>query len=159
MAGNWLSLFGPKIKPVLFPYWLLSRGVTLGVRCAAFDDQGAVCLVKHTYTPGWHFPGGGVEPGETALQAVKKELSEEAGIVLQAPPELFAVYANFTASRRDNVVMFVARNWQQMDLKLPSREIAEIGTFDPLDPPADISPGTRRRLAEIAEGEASATVW
>lgn len=159
MPRNWMSILGPKIKPALFPYWLFSRVMTLGVRCAAFDANGYVCLVKHTYTPGWHFPGGGVEVGETALSALEKELLEEAGITLQEAPQLVGAYANSNASRRDHVLFFVARNWTQQEIPLPTREIAETGMFDPLDLPSGTAPGTQRRLAEILHEHPAATVW
>ncbi len=159
MAGNLLALLGPRLKPALFPYWLLSRGMTLGVRCAAFDVDGRICLVKHTYTPGWHLPGGGVEPGETALQAVAKELVEEAGITLREAPELFGVYANQAASRRDHVLVYTARNWHQTLPLLPTREIAEIGMYDPAGLPPGTSRGTVRRIEEIMEEQVPALVW
>ena len=37
--------------------WRVTRGMTLGVRGAAIDAQNRVCLVRHTYMPGWHLPG------------------------------------------------------------------------------------------------------
>ncbi|MGL4810696.1 MAG: NUDIX domain-containing protein, partial [Beijerinckiaceae bacterium] len=48
-------------------YWLawLRRGMTLGTRTVVINAQREVFLVKHSYTKGWHLPGGGVESGET----------------------------------------------------------------------------------------------
>ncbi|MEM7463993.1 MAG: NUDIX domain-containing protein, partial [Pseudomonadota bacterium] len=41
------------------------KPLSVGVRALIEDDAGRILLIKHTYVPGWHFPGGGVEPGET----------------------------------------------------------------------------------------------
>jgi 8-oxo-dGTP pyrophosphatase MutT (NUDIX family) len=159
MKRQWLATLGPRIKPALFPVWLVIRGMTFGVRCAAFDDNGAVCLVKHTYTDGWHFPGGGVERGETMYQALVKEMREEAGIELRERAALFGVYANNTESARDHVVLFVTHNWQQRPLSLPTREIAELGFFDPAALPVDTTPATRRRIEELASDGTPDQYW
>ncbi len=45
-------------------YFALARGMTLGVRAACFDDAGRVFLVRHSYLPGWHLPGGGLDRNE-----------------------------------------------------------------------------------------------
>src|SRR5262245_57974526 len=54
------------------PWFRLRRGMTLGVRAAVFDNQNRVFLVRHSYAPGWLFPGGGVERGETIYDAVAR---------------------------------------------------------------------------------------
>jgi ADP-ribose pyrophosphatase YjhB (NUDIX family) len=45
-----------------------------------FDDEGRVLLVKPTYKQHWDIPGGYVEPGESPLQACRREVREELGI-------------------------------------------------------------------------------
>mgnify|MGYP003398834947 CR=1 FL=1 len=59
----------------------LTRGMTLGSRTAVIDGEGRFMLVKQTYAPGWIFPGGGVERGETCEEAARREVEEEAAIL------------------------------------------------------------------------------
>jgi 8-oxo-dGTP diphosphatase len=61
---------------------------------ALFDADGRVLLAqrpegKHL-AGGWEFPGGKVDPGETALQALKRELREELGIETHSARPLIA---------------------------------------------------------------------
>jgi 8-oxo-dGTP pyrophosphatase MutT (NUDIX family) len=137
----------------------MTRGMTLGVRGACFDARGQVFLVRHSYMPGWYLPGGGVERGESASEALQRELVEEAGIVLGAAPSLFAVYWN-RKRVRDHVVLFVVRDFGRPEPpSYPNHEIAEARFFDPAELPADISPATQRRLDEILKGRALERHW
>lgn len=154
-----LPKLGPFLKPLLRRYWLVSRGMTLGVRCAALDEQDRIILVKHTYVPGWHLPGGGVEIGETIYDAAGKELREEANVILHKPPALFQVYYNGNAYRRDHIALMVARHWHQPTPPTPSAEIAEAGLFDPDELPAETTAATRRRLDEIFGRRDPAAKW
>jgi 8-oxo-dGTP pyrophosphatase MutT (NUDIX family) len=140
-------------------YFRLVRGLTLGVRAAVFDEAGRVFLVRHTYTPGWHLPGGGVEVGETLLEALAKELREEAAIRLTGEPVLHGVFFNRGLSQRDHVAVFVVRQFAVESEKRPDREIAEAGWFALDALPEGTTAGTRRRLGEIVEGYVSVEDW
>lgn len=150
----------PSLRRVLHLYWRLARGLTLGVRGAAFDGMGRVCLVRHTYTPGWHLPGGGVEPGETAAAALGRELLEEAELVLgPTEPRLHGVFFNRGVSRRDHVLVYVVEDFSVERLKIPDREI-EAAAFFPVDAlPSETTGATRRRIAEMRDGRPLDHLW
>ncbi len=134
----------------------MRRAMTLGVRAAVLDGEGKVLLVRHSYTPGWYLPGGGVEKGETTEVALERELMEEGGVALAGPAELFGLYLNRTISSRDHVALFVCRQWlQEKAPQVPNLEILEWGFFSPVDLPSGTTDATRRRLAEIAGGPKS----
>lgn len=126
----------------------LTRSLTLDVRGVVLNDAGEVLLIRHTYTPGWYFPGGGVEKRETCELALERELIEEAGIKIAGKPELFSVYANHKLFPNDHVLVYVIRQWTQVKATSVG-EIAETGFFALDQLPEAITPGTRRRLEEL----------
>ena len=134
--------------------------MTLGVRAAIFNPQGQVFLVRHSYIRGWYLPGGGVEPGETLADALARELMEEGGIALDAPAQLFGVYLNKGASRRDHVALFVSHAGKQVKRpRIPNLEIIDYGFHARDALPEQTSMATRRRLAEIEQGLATSAEW
>jgi len=145
------------------PYLVLARfrrALTLGVRAVILEDDRRVLLVRHSYVDGWHFPGGAVEPRETAIEAVTREADEETGIGLDGSPELFGLYLNRRYSQRDHVAVFVCRQWHKLrEPTVPNLEISEVGFF-PVDAlPAGTTGPTQRRLAEILHGETRSADW
>ena len=130
--------------------FLLLRPMTLGVRGVVFDSQNRVLLVRHGYMAGWYFPGGGVETGETSLQALVRELREEAAIEVVGEPQWHGLFFNRHASRRDHVGLYIVRSFRDLGPRRPDKEIAEVRFF-PLDAlPADLAYGHQRRLHEIS---------
>jgi len=147
----------PLLKFTLQPYFRLKRGQTLGVRGVVVDGDNKVLLVRHTYAPGWMFPGGGVEHNETLEMALAKELDEEVGVTLRNQPELFAIYANFQHFKGDHVVLFIVREWDKVDRSC--LEIAEARFFDLDNLPEEITSGTNARLQEIFSNVKPAQQW
>ena len=151
--------FEPVTRRVLHFYWRFSRGLTLGVRAVVIDGSGKVFLVMHSYVPGWHLPGGGVEIGETAAVALARELREEGNIELVDRPTLFAVYFNGRISRRDHVALYVVRSFRQDAPPQPNHEIVAHGFFAPDALPAETTRASRERIAEVLSERKVAEIW
>ena len=148
-----------RVNRLLHFYWRFSRGLTLGARGMVLDAEGRVFLIKHTYTEGWHLPGGGVEAGETLLEALARELAEEGNIELTAPPMLHGIFFHPIYSNRDHIAVFVIRDFRQTSPPQPNREISAHGFF-PLDAlPPGTTAGSRARIAEVAAGRPLAERW
>jgi ADP-ribose pyrophosphatase YjhB (NUDIX family) len=139
---------------------LVRPSLSLGVRLVALDDSGTrVFLVRHSYLPGFYLPGGGVDVGETCVEAAIREAREEGGIDLPGTPELFHVYFNPALGKRDHVVLFVARGARQARGRTARLEIVGDGFFPVDDLPADATPATRARLAEVLRGVPRSDIW
>ena len=148
------------ITAMLRPFWRMRRGMTLGAQGAVIDGEGRVLLVRHGYRPGWFFPGGGVEWGETLETALLRELEEEVGVRLAGRAPLHGLFANFSNFPGDHIAVFTVRHWTRQPENYVQRgEIAEAAMFFPGELPGLTDAGTRRRIAEIFDGIAPSTRW
>lgn len=58
------------------------------VGAIVFDEAGRILLVQRGHEPAkglWSLPGGRVEPGETPVDAVVREVAEETGLAVGDP--------------------------------------------------------------------------
>lgn len=149
----------PVLRRMFHFYWRFSRGLTLGVRAVVLDDEGRVFLVEHSYVTGWHLPGGGVEPGETAQEALMRELKEEGNIDIVEPPVFHGLYFNSRISDRDHVALFVVRSFRQDTPPQPDHEIIAHGFFAPDELPNQTTSATRARIAEVISGAGLVHRW
>ena len=149
----------PQLRQVFHLYWRIARGMTLGVRGVVLDADDRVFLVRHSYVSGWHLPGGGVEVGESFLEALRRELIEEGRIELVGEPALHGLFFNSHVSRRDHVAVYVVRQFRQDRLPEANREIVACGFFEIGALPEDTTEGTRLRLAEVLENREPIANW
>lgn len=140
---------------VLRFYWRTVSPITVGVRAVVHDEDRRVLLVRHLYGDHrLHLPGGGVKRRESLFDALRRELAEETGLVVQADAKdvrLLGVYTNFSEGKSDHVAVFVveAGQWSG-ELEPDGVEISRIRFEDESQLDAELSPGTVRRLEEAA---------
>jgi len=92
--------------------------MTLGVRVFVQNSKGEILLVKHSYVPGWHLPGGGVDHGEDVETAARREVYEKTGITDLIGLKFVGLITNKTVSVRDHVAYFQAVTVESLDDKI-----------------------------------------
>ena len=112
---------------------------------------GKKLLSRHRARTTWETQGGHIEPGETPLEAAKRELFEESGAAEYAIAALFDYRSEDAETGRGaNGVVFAADVNRLVDI--PESEMAEVKAFDRLPEnvtyPA-LTPDLFARLEEI----------
>ena len=68
---------------------------SVSVAAVIVDDAGRVLLTRRRDNGRWEPPGGVLEPGESIIQGLEREIAEETGLRISAG-ELTGVYKNMT---------------------------------------------------------------
>ena len=121
------------------------------MHAAAFDGAGRVVLVRHTYSPGWRLPGGGIKRREAPRAAILRELREEIGLTGHGAVRHAVTLEHRPEYRRGIADIFIVEEV----VLTPTRsiEIEEVASFALGDLPPDTSNLTRRILRAIEDQE------
>jgi len=139
---------------------ILARAMAVPASVGAFglvEQDGKIVLVKHSYAPGWHLPGGGVGRGEPPFKAVLRELKEEIGLVSANPPELFGIYTRTVGPATNHIVLYRLKE-ARFAFK-PNLEIRALTLADPAAPPEGTTDAVRRRLKEFSNAAPPSLYW
>jgi len=159
MIHRMLLRRGARGAYLLYRSWLrIRRPITVGVRGLVVDRRGHILVVRHSYVPGWHLPGGGLDRGETTAEALRRELVEETGLTAAGPLPLFGLFGRFENGVSDHVAVHLVRDWHG-DLTVDGREILDARFICPAQPEEILTPGTARRVREFLNGETPGQLW
>jgi ADP-ribose pyrophosphatase YjhB (NUDIX family) len=121
----------------------------LGSAALILDDSWRVLLVRHGHGRGnWDLPGGGVEAGESATDAVIREVREETGLTVTVE-RLCGVY--YEPDRDAHHLVFactIADGTSKEPYLADPDEITEIDWFALAELPRPIQDFTVRRIEE-----------
>jgi ADP-ribose pyrophosphatase YjhB (NUDIX family) len=132
------------IYPWLRLYWFLVRPKTFGVQCV-IQHEGTILLVRNTYgRRHWTFPGGSIARGETAEDAIRREVREEVGLHLPHLRPLGAFDATVD-HKRDHVTVFAGVSPDRR-VTTDRAEILEARWFQPQELPP-LAPTTAHILS------------
>jgi ADP-ribose pyrophosphatase YjhB (NUDIX family) len=106
-----------------------------GVRALIFNSQGELLFEKQSLFGSWSLPHGCMDVGESALDALKREVQEETGLTilearpfgLYTDPKYSVTYPNGDQVQTLSVAFWVTR-WSG-ELAPDGDEVAELGFF------------------------------
>ncbi|MGK7914731.1 MAG: NUDIX domain-containing protein [Prochloraceae cyanobacterium] len=80
--------------------------IGVGVGAVIVNEEGLLFLAKRGYAARneretWEFPGGGVQFGETLVEAIKREIFEEYGIEIEVK-ELLGVFDHILSAEKEH---------------------------------------------------------
>jgi 8-oxo-dGTP diphosphatase len=129
--------------------------VALPVVAGLVLDAGGSLLIAQRppggWQPGkWEFPGGKIEPGESELQALQRELAEELGLQVTAARKLFFFEHQYT-DRRVKIALWLVTDYAGEPRGLEGQALrwvmpSELDSVDLLDADKPVVPRLLRAL-------------
>lgn len=121
----------------------------IGVFATILNEAGEVLLVRQNYNERlWTQPGGRVEPNESPLDALYREILEESGHIV----EIERFVGAYSRTYDDDLVLAFLASVRERHPWQPDGEIAAIGFFAPDRLPEPMSVRTRLRIADAMAG-------
>jgi ADP-ribose pyrophosphatase YjhB (NUDIX family) len=107
---------------------------TVSAAAIIFNEKKEVLLLNHVLRPysGWGIPGGFIDKGEQADDAVRREIREETGIELSR----LKLYTIRTLGTHLEILFFAMADGEP---RITSAEIIETKWFAPSDVPEDVA--------------------
>jgi 8-oxo-dGTP diphosphatase len=117
----------------------------LGAFAALIDTEGRLLLELRSDVELWEMPGGGVEPGESPWDAVRREVLEEIGL----EADVRRLVGMYSRPARDLLVL-------QFECAFsgdprPSAELREVRFFDLDALPEAMNPPVVERIADLQD--------
>jgi 8-oxo-dGTP pyrophosphatase MutT (NUDIX family) len=145
----------------------IGRGVPLVAGCAAViwdSHRQKILLTRRADNGKWCLPGGGMESGESAAEAVEREVFEETGLRVR-PTRLIGIYTSpdlIIEYNDGNRFQLVAMSFEAElvggELGL-SDETTEVGYFTPEQIKSmDLVEHHPQRIADALQGRAEAFI-
>lgn len=111
------------------------------VAAVIHDENGHVLMIRHRADGKWSLPAGAIEPGETPVRAVVREVAEETGLDVN-PKQLLGAFGGsdyrVIYPNEDEVeytVVVYACEVLDGTLDAVDGEALQFGWFDPTNPP------------------------
>jgi 8-oxo-dGTP pyrophosphatase MutT (NUDIX family) len=129
--------------------------IHVGAAALIFDKQGRLLLLRRTDNGCWGISGGGMEPGESLADTVKRETREESGLEIEqmtlfdvfSGPEFYYCYPN--GDKVYNVTAVYRSHKVSGSIQINQDEHTEARYFDLSALPAEISPPIRPILEKL----------
>jgi 8-oxo-dGTP pyrophosphatase MutT (NUDIX family) len=126
------------------------EGARLEIVQGVIEGERGVLLAVRRELRGWELPGGNVDPGESDVEALRREIAEEVGIDV----EVGGLVGTYVRTGFRPHTARVHRCRVVSGTPAPSDEVWAVGWFPADDPPGDLLPWCRRPLADAAAGAA-----